>query len=268
MHHAIVIPAYNEARTIHAIAQRALRQCPDVIVVDDGSTDGTSAALADLPVILLRHEANQGKGAALWDGFVQALALGADAVVTVDGDGQHQPEDFARLALAAAAHPHCLIIGARMRSRESAPRARQVANRIADFWLGWAAGHAVADSQSGQRLYPATLLKQVSLRHDDKTRFAFESDLLIRAAKLGYPTVAVPIETVYDPAARPSHFRPVRDIARIARVVAGHLFASRFNLSGLRRSLRTAPCIVPDQDDSVASPSGVRSIAASRIWRS
>src|SRR6187200_50617 len=122
MHAAIVIPAYNEARTIHAIAQRALRQCADVIVVDDGSTDGTSAALADLPVILLRHETNQGKGAALWDGFVQALALGADAVVTIDGDGQHQPEDFARLVLAAAAHPNCLIIAARMRRRESAPR--------------------------------------------------------------------------------------------------------------------------------------------------
>jgi glycosyltransferase involved in cell wall biosynthesis len=248
---AIVIPAYNEARTIHAIAQRALRQCAIVIVVDDGSTDGTAAALGDLPVILLRHETNQGKGAALWDGFVAALALGVDAVVTIDGDGQHQPEDVARLVLAAAAHPHRLVIAARLRGRESSPGARYVANRVADFWLSWAAGHAVADSQSGQRLYPAALLAQVSLRHDDKVRFAFESDLLIRAARLGFPSVAVPIAAIYDPDARPSHFRPVRDIGCIVHTVAGHLLAARFNLPGLWRSLRTRPFVV-DSDESQA----------------
>lgn len=241
---AIVIPAYNEARTIHGIAQRALRQCSDVIVVDDGSTDCTAAALDDLPVILLQHGTNQGKGAALWDGFVKALALGADAVVSIDGDGQHQPEDVARLVRAAAVHPHRLVIAARLRERECSPRARYIANRVADFWVSWAAGHAVADSQSGQRLYPAALLAQVSLCHDDKARFAFESDILIRAARLGYPSVAIPIAAIYDAAARPSHFRPVRDIGRIVRTVAGHILAAGLNLRGLWRSLRTRPIVV------------------------
>src|SRR4051812_34533605 len=101
MRAAIVIPAFNEARTIRDIAQRALSQCRDVIVIDDGSTDGTAAALSDLPLILVRHQTNEGKGAALWDGFTRAMALGVDAVVTLDGDGQHRPEDVARLIRAA-----------------------------------------------------------------------------------------------------------------------------------------------------------------------
>jgi hypothetical protein len=181
---------------------------------------------------------------------VEALARGADAVITIDGDGQHQPEDVPRLMQAAAAFPHRLIIAARMRGREAAPRMRYVANRIADFWLGWAAGHPVVDSQSGQRLYPAALLTQVSLPHDDKTRFAFEADILIRAARLGYPSVAVPIDTVYHAAARPSHFRPVRDIVGIVHVVGGHLLAARLNVVALWRSLRTPACIVdiPESD--------------------
>jgi glycosyltransferase involved in cell wall biosynthesis len=235
---AIVIPAYDEARTIRGIAERSLRQCALVIVVDDGSTDGTGTALHGVPVHVLRHERNEGKAASLWDGIQLAMAKGADAVVTLDADGQHQPEDVGRMLLAANEHPHRVIVAARLKGRESYPKARRRANRVADFWISWAAGHPIADSQSGQRLYPAALLRQLHVRHDAGAAFTFESEALIRAARLGYTTVAVTIEAIYDPAGRPSHFRPVRDVARIVAMVAGQLLATGMYPVGLWRSLR------------------------------
>jgi glycosyltransferase involved in cell wall biosynthesis len=235
---AIVIPAFDEVRTIRDIAERSLRQCALVIVVDDGSTDGTGAALHGLPVDVLRHERNEGKAASLWDGMQLALEKGAEAVVTLDADGQHQPEDVGRLLLAANEHPQRVIVAARLKGRESYPKARRRANRFADFWISWAAGHPIADSQSGQRLYPAALLRKLDVRHDAGAAFTFESEALIRAARLGYTTVAVPIAAIYDPAGRPSHFRPVRDIARIVMMVAGQLLATGLYPAGLWRSLR------------------------------
>ena len=235
---AIVIPAYNEARTIRAIAERSLRQCARVIVVDDGSTDGTAEALEGLDVHVLRHERNEGKAASLWDGFQHALASDTDMVVTLDGDGQHQPEDVSRMLSAANEHPHRVIVAARLKGRESYPAARRRANRFADFWISWAAGHPIADSQSGQRLYPAALLRQLAVRHDTRAAFTFESEALIEAARLGYTTVAVTVVAIYDPDGRPSHFRPVRDIARIVAMVAGRLIATGLHPLGLWRSLR------------------------------
>jgi glycosyltransferase involved in cell wall biosynthesis len=250
---AIVIPAYNEARTIRSVAERALRQCPLVIVVDDGSTDGTRAALAGLAVQVRLHPSNQGKAASLWNGFQCALDHGADAVITLDGDGQHRPEDAARLLQAAREHPHCVVVGARLLGREAYPRARNMANHFADFWLSWAAGHSIADSQSGQRLYPAALLRQLRVRHDAKAAFTFESEVLIDAARLGFTTVAVPILAVFDPDGRPSHFRPVRDIARIVGMVALHLLATGMNPAGLWRSLRAPVCVTEIVADPVDS---------------
>ena len=92
MNCAIVIPAFNEARTIRDIAQRSLAQCDIVIVVDDGSTDGTAAALDGLPLTLLRNDRNRGKAAALWSGFAEGLGRGADAIVTLDGDASISPK--------------------------------------------------------------------------------------------------------------------------------------------------------------------------------
>jgi glycosyltransferase involved in cell wall biosynthesis len=254
---AIVIPAYNEARTIRAIAERALRQCPLVIVVDDGSTDGTNEALEGLAVQVLRHPSNQGKAASLWDGFQCALERGADAVITLDGDGQHRPEDAGRMMTAAREHPHRVVVGARLLGREAYPRSRTMANHFADFWISWAAGHSIADSQSGQRLYPAALLRQLQARHDVKAAFTFESEALIRAARLGFTTVAVPIRAIHDAGGRPSHFRPVRDIARIAGMVAVALLARGLYPAGLWRSLR-ASAHVTEVAGNTANGSDVR----------
>lgn len=251
MNCAIVIPAFNEARTIRDIAQRSLAQCETVIVVDDGSTDGTAAALDGLPLTILRNDRNRGKAAALWSGFAEGLARGADVIVTLDGDGQHQPEDVERMIAAALAHPASIVIGARLRRIAAAPRARRFANRVGDFCVSWACGYPIADSQSGQRLYPAALLRDVVVRHDELAGFTLESEILIAAAALGCRSVAVAIDASYPVASRRSHFRPVRDIARIGRMLGRHLFAQRMNPRGLWNSLRKPvwvfePATVPE----------------------
>lgn len=232
---AVVIPAYNEAATIRAVAERALARCRDVIVVDDGSTDGTREALAALPVRLLRHERNQGKAAALWRGAQEALGLRCDAIVTLDGDGQHAPEDIPRLLAEAERHPGAIVIGARLADRRAIPKIRYLANRAAVFWLSWACGQRLADSQSGFRVYPAGLFRRLSIPHDHKHGFVFESEILIEAARLGYRFVMVPIAAVYRPDARPSHYRQV-DTLRIIRMIAWKLLSRGLYPQGFVRA--------------------------------
>ena len=240
--YAVIIPAYNESATIADVAARAAAQVDLVIVVDDGSADGTSAALAGLPVTVLRNDRNRGKGDSLWRGMQHALALGAAGVVTLDGDGQHAPEDIPRLLAVARAHPDEIVVGARLLGREAAPRARYLANRFADFWIGWAAGQPLADSQSGFRAYPARLLERVAVKLGPARGFVFEAEILIAAARRGVPSRAVPIAALYPPCARPSHFRPVLDIVRITRMVAWQLLSRGMNPAGLCRVLaRRAP---------------------------
>lgn len=235
-----VIPAYNEAATIRDVASRALAQLNDVIVVDDGSTDGTAAAVADLPLILISNPANLGKGASLWRGFAVALAGGADAVVTLDGDAQHCPEDIPRLVAAAGEYPGRIVIGARLWDKDKVPPLRYFGNRFANFWVAWAAGAPVADSQSGFRLYPAALLKHVQVAHGPGARFAFESEILIEAGRAGVRSLAVPIAAIYPPNARASHYRSAVDTARIVRMIAWKLFTRGFDLPALVRSLNPA----------------------------
>jgi glycosyltransferase involved in cell wall biosynthesis len=233
----VVIPAYNETTTIREVATRALRQIENVIVIDDGSTDGTAEALVGLPVTVLRNSTNCGKAASLWRGFQHALGAGVCGVVTLDGDGQHVPEDIPKLLAEASAHPDDVIIGARSRDQRRAVLRRYVANCVADFWISWAAGYPLKDSQSGFRVYPASLLKSVKIKHGKTRRFVFESEILIEAARLGYRSLPVSIETLGRPGARPSYFRPVLDITRITRMVGWKLISRGMCPIGLYRTL-------------------------------
>lgn len=233
-----VIPAYNEAATIRDVATRALRFLPNLIVVNDGSSDGTQEELGGLPVTLISNPVNLGKGASLARGFAIALAEGADAIVTLDADAQHCPEDIPRLVDAAQAHPGRIVIGARLWDRDKVPPLRYFGNRFANFWVAWAAGFPVADSQSGFRLYPAALLRNISV--NPAARFAFESEILIEAGRAGVRTTAVPIAALYPANARPSHYRNAVDTARIVRMVAWKLITRGLYVPGLLRSLRGA----------------------------
>jgi glycosyltransferase involved in cell wall biosynthesis len=238
---AAVIPAFNEARTIRDVTERTLRQVPFVVVVDDGSSDGTSAALAGLPVTLLTNEENRGKAVSLAKGAEYALAQGAHAILTLDGDGQHRPEDIPRLVAAHDRDPRAVVIGSRLHDRDRIPRDRYLANRFANFWIAWAAGQPIADSQSGFRIYPAALLREVRPWANRAAGFVFESEILIEAGRQGVRLINVPISAIYPARARRSHFRPVLDIAQIARMVAWKLLSRGLYLSGLVRSLRRSP---------------------------
>lgn len=234
---AVLIPAYNEAATIRGLAERALQFASNVLIVDDGSTDGTAAQVADLPVTVLRNDRNLGKAASLWKGFDHALARGAQRIVTLDGDGQHRPEDIAVLLATAERYPRRIVIGARLHDKQNFPARRYYANQFARFWISWAAGYPIADTQSGFRVYPASLLSRLTRRDVAWNGFVFESEILIAAGSRGVGSIAVAIPGIYPKEARPSHFRPVRDIARIVIMVAGRLLRRGMYPVGLWRSL-------------------------------
>ena len=235
----VVIPAYGEAATIAALVLRcrAIAEISHVIVVDDCSRDATAQLAAEAGALVLRHKTNQGKGASLRDGMIAALDAGAGHIATLDGDGQHRPEDLPRLIACCRNSPFEIVIGSRRAASKTAPRARVIANRVADFWVSWAARHPIDDSQSGFRIYPADVVRRVALRPDVAAGFAFESEVLIEAGRLGVRTVAVDIPAIYGAGLRASHFRPVSDITRIVLMVAGKLLRAWMDPVGLWRSL-------------------------------
>ena len=223
--YAVVIPAYNEEPTIYAVVKQTLKHLNHVIVVDDGSTDRTAKILKELPVTVLHNVTNCGKAASLWKGFQYAKQQGINAVVTLDGDGQHSPDDIPRLITQAEATPHRIIIGARRRPWTRQTWHRIFANRIADFWVSWASGHPIDDTQSGFRIYPMSLITHLSIRTSLERSFVFESEILVEGAKKGFWSLPVPIESEPRQAPRPSYFRPVVDIARITVMIAGKLLS-------------------------------------------
>ena len=225
----IVVPAYNEARTIRAITEAALALCPRVIVVDDASTDATPAAVRDLPSTLLTHAVNGGKAAALRTAFRHALQHGARAVITLDGDGQHDPHDASALLARWRQQPEGIVLGARLHDRASFPRSRYIANRVACFFISCAAGHTIADSQTGFRVYPAAVMALALDGRVRSDRFAFESELLIEAARSGHATCAVPIAAVYPEDARASHYRALVDTTKIVLMLGRRLLHPRPN---------------------------------------
>lgn len=232
-----VIPACNEAATIRSVAAETAARVDRVVVVDDGSTDDTAAELEGLDIDCLRHAESGGKAAALADGFAHALARGAEQVVTLDGDGQHDPIDIPRLLSAARANPGHLVLGARIRQRNRQPGIRRFGNRFADFWISWASGQRVPDSQTGFRIYPRSLLERIRPSTRRRHGFVFETAMLIDGARAGFPCVAVAIDSVYAEGARPSHFRPGRDVWEIFRFVSWRILRRGLYPAGLWRML-------------------------------
>ena len=251
---AAVIPALNEALRIRDVVEGALAHCDHVIVVDDGSDDGTLARIADLPVTVLRHAQRMGKGASLRDGFRAALQRGSKAVLTMDGDGQHRAEDIPRLIEAGNRYPGHVVIGARLRKRSQQPLYRRLANEFGDWGIAWGTGYQIADSQSGQRLYPAAVAALDNVPGED---FVFEAQILISAARtLGTRCVSVPIESRYKSVHsseqfRASHFKPVRDFSRITTHIVREALAHG-GMASVYRSIRANPPLIHDPSGEFA----------------
>jgi len=211
---AYLIPAYQASTRLRQVLTdlRALDREAALLVVDDGSTDGTADVARAEGVDVLRHARNRGKGVALRSGFAWLAERGFETAVTLDADGQHHAEDAVMLAKDPAP-PNALILGVRDLARDGAPPASQFSNGFSNWWVSRFAGQALSDTQCGLRRYP--LPASLALGSDARG-YGFESDLIVRAARSGMPIVEVPVRVIYPPKAeRLSHFHVVTDPARI-----------------------------------------------------
>jgi 2-polyprenyl-6-methoxyphenol hydroxylase-like FAD-dependent oxidoreductase len=209
--HLIVIPVFNEAGTIADIVERARLHGP-VLVVDDGSSDGSGGKAAAAGAEVVSLPGRRGKGAALRRGFAEGLRRGVHRVLTLDGDGQHDPDEIPRLLKAAVEEPRAVVIGGRLdalaeRPDRVIPVGRLAALGVAGFFINWLSGVAVADTQSGFRVYPASLLSALTPRRGG---FVLETEMLLRAAAQGFALREVPITPIHFEDRR-SRFRPARD---------------------------------------------------------
>lgn len=234
----VVMPAFNEERSVASVTQSLLEQDVErVIIVDDGSTDATCRRVEDTGADLVVHSENLGKGAALSTGFRRALESGATRIISIDADDQHRPEDISRLEAMSLKHPDAIVIAARMHGRDEAPPLRRFGNAVADFWISWASGQRIQDSQSGYRLYPSQVLRSMTLPSGCRHGFVYESEILIDASQQGTEIRSVAIDTRYLESSRPSYYRPWRDTRGIVSMVAGRLLRKGMYPMGLLRSL-------------------------------
>ena len=211
----VVIPTYNNEGTITAVVQATLQECRDVIVVNDGSTDGTRDILHGMEgITLVEYAENRGKGYALKCGFRRALQMGFAYAITLDGDGQHYPDDIALFLKANQQHPGALILGSRQMDGIERSLGSRFANEFSNFWFYVQTGRRLADTQTGYRLYPLKKLHGLELL---TSRYEAELELLVQASWHGVEIVPINIKVYYPPLAeRVSHFRPIRDFARIS----------------------------------------------------
>jgi len=209
----VLIPAYNAERTIVPVVRESLERCEAVVVVDDGSADATYSLVSDLPVTLLRHEQNRGKGAALKTGFAWALEAGFDRVVTIDADGQHDVSAIPQLVSAAQSGDWGILIASRHTQFEQMAGLRKVWNRIGVWCIWKRTGFEITDSQSGFRCYSREVLKNVTLAANG---YAMEMEILLKTWKNGFTIGSLPIAARVADGRSTSHYRPVKDTFTIS----------------------------------------------------
>jgi glycosyltransferase involved in cell wall biosynthesis len=214
---AVVIPAFQAARTIADVVARTRAALPDapVVVVDDGSDDGTGHEGRGTGTTVLTHPRNRGKGAALRTGIARAVANGASVIVTLDADGQHAPAELPRLLRPIAEGRADLVLGARERAG-AMPVSRRLTNWLSATLASRIGGQAVTDAQTGFRAFTREVAERVQPAGD---RYEFEANFLLDALRAGYRVASVEVPTIYG---APSHFRYFGDTWRMARAFARH----------------------------------------------
>jgi len=216
----IVIPVFNEAATLGDVVVAAARIAP-VLVVDDGSVDDSARVAERAGAAVLRHSRRLGKGQALRTGIAAARSRGATLVVTLDGDGQHDPRDVPVLLDAARAAPGTVILGSRFADVGTLPVDRVNAIRVAGFFVAWATGLTIRDTQCGLRVYPIALFDESAPRRGG---FVFETEVLVDAAARGWRVREVPVRVI-PRAVRRSRFNPLSDGTAIGAYLAARVAA-------------------------------------------
>jgi glycosyltransferase involved in cell wall biosynthesis len=208
-----LIPGYNEGPRIAQVVRGAAAHLP-VVVVDDGSRDDTAAQARSAGATVLELRPNQGKGAALRAGFRRALADGADAVLTLDADGQHDPAEIPALLAVWATDPQPdLVIG--RRNFRAMPPIRRLSNVLGGWAFSWAVGRPIPDNQSGYRIVSRRIMEATLA--SDEGGFEFEVEMITTCIRLGGTIAWVPIRTIY--AGEPSHIRPLAHLRSFIRIV-------------------------------------------------
>lgn len=226
---AFVIPVYNHAGTVPQVVKDAQALGYPVFVVDDGSTDSTYERIQGIKGIqVLRHEQNQGKGAAILTGFAAAADV-ADFAITIDADGQHYPEDAINLIKAIPEHTRPIVVGAREGMvGKDVPWTSSFGRKFSNFWVRTSGGPAISDSQSGFRIYPLPEARHLKTK---ARRFQFEVEILVHANRNGVPVIEAPIRVRYNPeGGRISHFRPFVDFCRNSSTFTHLIFRRIFFL--------------------------------------
>ena len=208
-----VIPAFNEAKQIAPVIQQTRKYVSEVVVIDDGSADETSAVARQAGAHVIVHPQNQGKGASILTGLDYFRDSGADAVMLLDADGQHDPVEIPQFVAKAASAG--LVVGTRMMHTDNMPRARRWTNQFMSWLTGKLARQPVPDSQCGYRLLRREVLPALKF---STARFETETEMLIQAGRAGHRIESVPIRTIYLPGRR-SHIRPIVDTVRFCKMV-------------------------------------------------
>lgn len=218
----VLIPAHNEEKHIGRLAAEVRAKGLDVLVVDDGSTDATSAKAGESGAVVLANDLRQGKGFSLKRGFAYVLEHGYDGVIAMDGDGQHDVGDIDAFLAAARTTSRCVANGTRMGDAAAMPFVRRVTNRFMSWMISKICGQRIEDTQCGYRYISADVLRELTLTSND---FEIETEVLLKSCRAGCHIVSVPVKTIYRD--EKSKIRPVRDTVRFFKYLARELTAQK-----------------------------------------
>jgi glycosyltransferase involved in cell wall biosynthesis len=216
INYCVVIPTYNNEKTLGKVIASVLEYTPNIIVVNDGSNDSTANILESFKdkIEIITFPRNRGKGAALREGFQRAEALGYEYAITLDSDGQHFPSDIPKFLAKVTPGDDLLIIGNRDMSGENIPQRSLFGRKFSNFWVKLETGRDLLDTQSGYRLYTVAKINRI---HFFTKKYDFELESLVRWVWKGYPVGFVTIGVYYPPLnERVSHFRGFKDNFRIS----------------------------------------------------
>ncbi|MFA6320702.1 MAG: glycosyltransferase family 2 protein [Candidatus Omnitrophota bacterium] len=210
----VLIPSYNESKTIGDIVHKVKALGLTACVIDDGSTDNTGSIAASEGAVVIANKANMGKGAALRSGFAYILNNDYDAVIIIDGDGQHEVSSIPDFIKSAEDTKPDIIIGNRMSDTRAMPYVRRQTNRFMSWLISRMCGQKIPDTQCGYRLINRKVLESVAL---SSSNFEIESELIIRSSRKGFIIGSVPIKTVYQN--ETSRINPIVDTLRFIAFV-------------------------------------------------
>jgi glycosyltransferase involved in cell wall biosynthesis len=209
----VIVPTYNNHKTLKKVLDSILDFTQNIIIVNDGSTDETSEILKQYSqVTQIHHPKNIGKGRALRNGFRKAIEMNFEYAITIDSDGQHFASDIPNFIAEIQKEPNSLLIGSRNMTQENVPKKSSFGNKFSNFWFWFETTIKLEDTQSGFRLYPLKLIPKQFYTN----KFEFEIEVIVRSAWKGIVVKNIPIQILYDPAERVSHFRPFKDFTRIS----------------------------------------------------